>query len=455
MNVQTGQMALRRSGMPAASVNVVAGLVPTAFIAALLLRISLPWELLDLFWHYSTPGGSIFEKIHPGAYALFIVCTAVYITRARSSDSVDRKLDSASKQFILALLAVILLSVATNHVQGVSYILDSVLLSPIVAMAMLKLNRAEHMRIFHILIWFMIANDVLTFVEYVTHFRLFPYQYAINESAAVFRPAALLGHPLVNGLLNAIFIPLVWLLPTTTTRRVVLMLFFLAADFASGARIASIAGLAITLMSSWLYLWQSAKQRRIDEGVMVVSALLAVGVILLAALVIVTSGLADRLLQNGLAFTDQSSRSRFDVFRILGYLTKQQLMFGVSREWSTYLLTKQLSLQAIENPILAFVVEFGIVGTTILVTGLLYFIWRLARISGGNFVSLSILTFVVIEATSISIASKGPQMALIGALYVSAQAFTRSRPAAARAHIGSPRRTVAPQRPQLANRQGG
>jgi hypothetical protein len=433
--------------------DVVAGLVPTALVVALLLRISIPWEVIDLFWHYSTPGGSLIEKIHPGAYALFFVCIGVYLTRGPVTDPVDRRLAAACWRFILALFAVILLSLATNHIQGVSYLLDSMLLSPLVAMTMLKLNRAEHMRMLVVLVIFMIANDFVSFFEYATHDRLFPYQYALNESAAVFRPAALLGHPLVNGLLNALLIPLVWLLPTTLVRRIALVFFFLAASFAAGARIASLIGFVCALLSAWMYLWQSAKQRRIDEGVMVVSAILTIGVIVLAALLIVTSGLADRLIQNGLEFQDASSRSRFDVFRILGFLSRQQLLFGVSREWSAYLMTKQLNLQAIENPVLAFVIGFGLIGTLILLAGLASYLWRLGRSGGGNFVALSVIAFIGIELTSISIAAKGPQMAFIGALYVSARAFVRSRPAPARIRVGRTQTAVAPRQPQLANKQ--
>jgi hypothetical protein len=402
------------------------------FAVAVLIRIFVPGEVLDSFEHYSSLGGSFIEKIHPGAY-LIAAIFVIYLFSRRPAPTVrERALKRASYYFVFAALTTILIAAALGQAQGDSYVLDSLLLGPLVGILTVTLPRESRAFVLEIVIYCLVANALLTLFEFSTHTRLIPYPF----EEYFFRPAGLLGHPLTNGMANAIAIPLVWILPYSMGRRAALALLFLAADFASGARIASIVGTIGAVISAWMYLWYSLRERRIDESLFAVSTVVVAGFFAIVLALIVGAGLAERFLQSDLV--DVSAQSRFTIFRILTYIDTNQLLYGISNDRGYYLIQSLLGLETIENPFLAYVLQFGLIGAAILVPGLLYFLWRLAR-DNGPYASLAVGMFLVIASTSVSIAGKEPLLALVAAVSLGAGALDQSR---ARAPAGSKSGTI-------------
>jgi hypothetical protein len=397
-----------------------AGLLGAVFIAALIARLFVPGTLLDLFEHYSSTGGSMLEKLHPAAVIILAVFVMIYIGGAnRQLSASDRKVSFASTVFIFAILAVVVLSLLTGHTQGESYLLDSLLVAPLAAIAMLHFGDRFGYLIFKILVYLVLLNALITIFEFVTHVRVIPY--ALIEPT--FRPTGLMGHPLLDGMVNALMLPVVWLLPIPASRKMGLAIFLLVATFATQARISSLFSVIGFVASTWAFLVRSVREKRMDEGALVVSGIATIGLILFFIVLIVATGLADRLTQNGL--NDVSAQSRFTVFRILGYLQPNEILFGVPREWGTYLVQKQMQLVAIEDPFVAFIVQFGAIGTAILAPSILYQLWTIARAGGGAYTMIAMAISVGISATSVSISGKGPAMLLIVAICMCARATNR------------------------------
>jgi hypothetical protein len=393
-----------------------------ALCVCLAIRIFIPFEVLALFEHYTSLGGSIFEKIHPGAYLLFVLSGFALTTRSRQRTVGDRAIARGSWIFLAAIVVVGVLGLATGRTQGLSYLLDSLALGPLVCLTMTRLSDRNKYRVMAFVLVCLILNASVLFPEFLTKSRLFPYD--IPEMT--FRPTAFLGHPLANGLASATAISFLWATDWKFPSKIGLTLFLVAACFVSQARMASIFSVLAALSCTWIYLTQSVRKKVIDEGTLVLAAVVTLGIILTVLVVIVASGFADRLIELGL-FNDASSQSRFIVYSIFGYMTRNQLLFGMPRVLAEYYLTQSLKLISSESSVVDFVVEFGIVGTTVTIIGLLNFLRQLAVASKSIYVWIGVFVFMAVAATNNTLSGKGPQAAIIAALAVGAMGAMQSR----------------------------
>jgi hypothetical protein len=380
---------------------------------ALSVRLFVPSGLLDLYIHYSQLGGSIFEKVHPGAYLLVALAALILFTQDYKRTQRSVGVARGSYLLLIAVSAAIVVGLLTGRTGGISYLLDSLVLGPIVALTMLRLSPSGQLKILALVLYLLAINDVFLFFEFLTHNRLMPYIY----HEPFFRPTAFLGHPLMNGLINATAIAFVWVMPWSSARKLAFSLFFLAACFAAGARMASIFGVLATLMCTWVELGRSVRKGRIDEGAMLTISIGALAFILIALSIVVLSGLADRLVSYGF-FNDESSQSRFQIYGMFRYMTFSQLMFGMSREWASYITTEVLNLPRSESPIVDFVVQFGIIGTVILVSGILAYFWSMAFATRNAFAMVGSMIFLATASTNNTFSGKACDMAYFAAFLV-------------------------------------
>jgi hypothetical protein len=387
----------------------------TLLATAVIIRLFIPTQVMDLVVHYSTLGGSVLEKVHPGAYAIFALSALIIFSQEYTPSRRDSRVARGSNALIIAIATASTLGLVTGHAQGVSYLLDSLILGPLICLSMLRLSDANKFRLLPFLLLLLAANDVVLFAEFATHKRVLLYNY----EEPYFRPTAFLGHPLVNGLINATAISFVWVTQWSNARKLAFTLFFLAASYAAGARMASIFSTICAIVCVWIELGRSTRKGKIDEGALITIAIVSLGALLVVITVVVLTGLADRLVSNGF-FEDGSSQSRFTIYRVLDYMTGQQLLFGISRDWAVYITTQVINLPRSESPIVDFVVEFGIIGATILVGSLAYFFWSISNVSRNAFIIVGTMIFVATSSTNNTFSSKGPHMAIFAALLMSA-----------------------------------
>ncbi len=401
---------------------------------ALTVRFLIPTDLMDLYVHYSSLGGSMFEKIHPGAYLLLALSGLILFTQDTAPSSRDATVKRGSYMLVAALGAAIFVGLLTGRTAGVSYILDSAILGPVVALTMLRLSPRGQAKMLVFLFVLLIVNDLLLFYEFATHNRLMPYKY----HEPYFRPTAFLGHPLMNGLINATAIAFVWVTPWSNARKLVLTIFFMAACFAAGARMATIFSVLAAMMCTWVELGRSARKGRIDEGALSTIAIAALAFLLIVITIVVLSGLADRLIGFGF-FRDDSAQSRFQIYELFNYMSFSQLMFGMSHEWANYVITNVLNLPRSESPIVDFVIQFGVVGTLILVAGLVAYFWNLASAPRNAFAIVGTMIFVATASTNNTLSGKGCDMAFFAALLVCSFSAPASQKFTARFRRPEPR----------------
>jgi hypothetical protein len=162
-----------------------------------------------------------------------------------------------------------------------------------------------------------------------------------------------------------------------------------------------------------------------DEGAVVVASIGTAAMLVLLLVLIVVSGAAERFEKLGL-FTDASSQTRFRIYRIFDYLTWNQVVFGVPLHWATYIENTILKLPTSESPVVDMVVQFGVIGTSILIPALFYYFWRLGT-KADLYVAMSVIMFLTVTSTNNDFSAKGPAMAFITTLIVSARTVVWAR----------------------------
>ena len=404
--------------------------IVTLLSICLFLRMFIPNQILDLFEHYTSLGGSDAEKIHPAAAILLLLAAAAVFFLDYPKTPRNRAIAKGCWLAIAAIVAVSILGLATGRTQGFSYLIDSILLGPGLCLFMLRMNDRDKYKIVHFLIICLALNALVLFPEFILKRRVLPYDF----EEASFRPTAFLGHPLINGLVCAVAIPFVWVTRWNAGVKFFLTFFFVAACFVAQARMASVFSVLAAVISIWVFLAQSVRKRKIDEGTLIVAAVATLTLLISAIAVIVFSGLAERLVSSGL--NDSSSQARFVIYGIFNYMSHTQLLFGMPRKLAEYIIENSLKLPRSESSIVDYVIQFGIVGTAVIVSALLYFYWQVIKTARSTFVAIGVAVFIGVAATNNTFSSKGAHSVIIAALCMGSLG--------AQQFAGSRRRTVTP-----------
>ena len=90
----------------------------------LFFRMFITNEILGLFEHYSSVGGSDAEKIHPAAAVLLLLAFCVAFFLDFPPTPRNKSISKACWVLIAALGAVSVLGLSTGRTQGFSYLID-------------------------------------------------------------------------------------------------------------------------------------------------------------------------------------------------------------------------------------------------------------------------------------------------------------------------------------------
>ncbi|HEY6578733.1 MAG TPA: VpsF family polysaccharide biosynthesis protein [Rhizomicrobium sp.] len=385
-----------------------------AFVLVLLARIYIPASLLDEMFSYDRSGGTIFEKFHPGAIAIallfaLMLATVGWLPRVR-----EPKIIRSSILLVGGCILTGAVQVYYGRTSGLAYLADSVIVGPLVAAMMLTLTNRERINVGLFILAALVVNDMILFIEFATSTRLLPYA----EPEPFFRPTALLNHPLANGLVNATAVVYVLTLPLPARMRLFLMLMFVGACFASGARFATIASVLGAVIAIWTMLHERSRRLKISAKLVVIVFVQIAVVLGVLVYILLALGLAKRMLLLG--FHDSSTESRFTAFYILELFPVRDLMIGADPRSLATVMNVGLGIQTIENPVVAMITQFGIIGCAIILPLLTYFLLTLARCN-NRLILLAVVVFVITGSTNNTFAAKGPTIALIAALAMSAR----------------------------------
>ncbi len=393
---------------------------PQATLAALLvigilLRVLVSANLLNLSYAYSgETGGALLLKIHPGTYLLFATaCFAATLPRQANGAALER----AAIVLTGGVAAVLITAGLLGRVVGIGYLVDAVLVSAAVLFSMSRLGEEGRLTTARLLLFGLLVNAAVVLFEAATRSHLIPYPYR----ELVFRPAGLVGHPLLTGVLTVSALPAVPLLFRRDTVRGAIVLALLIAVVVSGARAAAAIAVATTAVMLVAGGYRALRDATLTPARALLYGAVPVGLVLLGLQILPSTALGQRLA--GSWFRDQSVLARIDVYAVLGRLSPRELWTGIDPLYAERLLEHQ-GLDHIESPIVAAVLAFGLAGAGLLGLTLLAFAILMARRSAPA--ALCTVAFLVLASSNNTLTTKTPALAAF-AVFVVALAAAKNR----------------------------
>ena len=261
-------------------------------------------------------------------------------------------------------------------------------------------------------------NAVMAMIEFARGAHFLTLQFPYNASSdptradAVFdwrvdiaqdwRAVALLGHPLVNGLIVGSFIMCLatpgsnWL---PMWIKGPLLLLQCASMFAFGARASLILSLAFT---AWLALQQACDALRDGARLsprVIASALVVVALAIGVAEILIASGFFDRTVER-FASDSGSAQTRFTMFELFQPFGWSDLVFGPDPEVvATWQRLYGLEF-GIESTWVGLALTYGLLVTLIIVVGLIAFSRSVARAGGRGTIVVLAFYFISVSATA-------------------------------------------------------
>jgi hypothetical protein len=361
-------------------------------------------------------GGSPLVKIHPatffGTFAVITLYFSRFGDRLRQVVFVE---SPAILYYFICLGILILYNVIFLDV-AFTLVVDTFGLAGFAFCLLSILNKRQLIlvgRLFDVLI---ALNSFVGIVESLTNWRIVP----LGISSAVlgqiiypieWRAGAFLGHPLTNAYVTGAY-----LLTLILTNRIPNMAIrfglvglHLVALTAFGSR-AAIGALAVMVVLYLVYHFAKAfVTGKINRNALVFGSVI-LPLLALGALVVISSGFADRFIGRFI-FDNGSASARSIMFDMLSGYTWSDLLFAPPYA-VTVATEARYGIIAIENFWLNFLFTRGIIGCAIFLPALFFFCRAICRRTDWAITAVMIYFFALCS-TSISLASKTPMFGII------------------------------------------
>jgi hypothetical protein len=400
---------------------------------------------------YATAGGGIFSKVHPATVAAIIalgfrcLATGAPFATAWRLFSGDRGIVLFLSAVVIGFLAAVIAKVPFSP------FVDSFVLAVFVFILLRDLDPAITRWIALAIALVLVINNAMAIWEFLRGMHVVTIDVPEGISAdptrgdVVFdwraelahdwRATALLGHPLVNGMIVGCLIicmaaPGSGWLPELV--RVPILLFSLVSMFAFGARTSLVLSGAL---AAWLILGRMAHAiasgRKLEARRSLAILLIGASVVGLA-LALYGTGFFDHTIERFQSDAGSAStrRTMFDLFQPLSWT---DIMLGPDAETvATWQRIDGLEF-GIESSWVGLVLSYGVIVTSILAIGMLAFARSVSRACGAGVVCVLLFYFISISVTA-SLSGKTTTMAMVVALVMLFLRADRARrPAPARA----------------------
>jgi hypothetical protein len=392
-------------------------LLALALTSAVMVRFFISAPVLNSIYSYSDSGGSIVEKIHPGSYLLFLLFP-LFLPRQRCGPHM-RRVVFANVILTGAAIAVGVASVWRGGATSAGFLIDALLVAPVTCISILSLSRPHRHLLAVTVLTGLTINSAVVFSELALQRHLLPY--GLIED--IFRPAGLLGHPLLSGLFSATAIPFFFAVFRSRLVKWSGAVLMFATCLACGARTASAVGAGTLLLSALANGMPTTPRSRFNPTELVLTAVMLLLCFPLLLAFFLHSPTADRV-ASGLG-GDESIMSRISIYDALHFLSPNEFLFGAPYSHTQAILLEGLKLQRVESPIVSSILMFGAVSTIVLAIGYLLFFVGLFR-SCGRFAKIAIVAFAIVSMSSNGLTTKSPDLLLIVVLAVATDEYARS-----------------------------
>jgi hypothetical protein len=399
-----------------------------AIVLYMTMSSALLWEMGI---PYDAQGGSYVFKFHPGSYMLLIALLLALCSRGNPLAAAGRILmrNPALASYLYATMFLLIYSALRYGPSGSAYIIETLQMPAVLVIVLLHIDDAQLRVLYRWIVALLAVNTVIAIGESIAERRLVPYVVAGGDVIYedIFRPTALLGHPLANALITGSVMFTLFDAGRGRWRYVVVSLLtigLLAFGGRTGFLVAAIV-LMFYLATRVLAGIKAGRWSYLQLLGSVISLSICAG--LLTAFITLT-GIGDRIFAH--LYFDNSATYRLRDFEALQYMSTEDLLFGIppadiARVAEAIFHGREAT---IENFWLIMLMQFGAFGLLAFACALLGLALSMFRRAGTGG-RLAIVVFLLVASSNNSIAAKTCSMTILFASLESVRAFrsTRSR----------------------------
>ncbi|WP_287112575.1 VpsF family polysaccharide biosynthesis protein [Mesorhizobium sp.] len=387
---------------------------------AFLLRFTVSPQIMNMVVDYTADGGSFYEKLHFGTYAIFLLLPFVLFSRPFLLQGDEIGIFKALLLYSALIFALVPFLFITGRAGSSGFIIDTYLVAGAAGLLMLALNAEVRRALGDVVLGMVILSAVMGTIEAVTQHRFLPY--GLNELQ--FRPIGLSAHPLALGALCATVIGFVPLTRWRIWVRVLAIFVLLVGCAASGARAALLLAAGETLILLMFVPWPrlTLKHQRQAKSVVLLFAL-AAGAVLVA--ILFSGGLLNRF---GNTIFDENFMARVTIYQVFGLVSWKDILFGMNVDDLLAIVNEKLHLPYIESAPVVIIMLFGLPIAVLFIMLVFWFIFRLLRAAPLP-AWIGTMTFLLAALSNNALSSKSPEIAIIVVLLLAYKnAPYRNRP---------------------------
>jgi hypothetical protein len=356
-------------------------------------------NFLSMFYGYGAQGGNPLMKISPGTYIIMIVFCRAW---GRKNPPGMEDFKTAAMMVMSIVVGGVAWAMVTGQAVAVGYLVDSYAVGAAGIFILGKIGPEGRTKVYAALIWSLLFNALLLFPEFLLKRRFIPAP--LEGARGVFRPAALLNHPLMSGLMYAVATPLVmrWRKPFLVKAGVALL--FVMCVFFSGARVSTVLTAAAFVPAALIALGTEKPKSSLGQTWLVSQSMLIAALIPIVVIVAIASGALDRI---GGGLYDKSAATRVWQFGMIQYLSPHQLIFGVGNTTAADWSVRLFQTPSVESAFVLGVFMYGL-PFTVFYLGMVVLIVALFALRGDYLVKLSALIFLTAAMSNNTLGAKNP-----------------------------------------------
>ena len=395
--------------------QILAGALTVITVAMLFLVSGLMLQAVGIA--YDTAGGALWQKIHPATYVAIAAAVCLALVRFNVIGFID---DVArwhkGTVLFLGLWSLLLVHIAIIVHAPITSIVDTFLLPVALLILLTRISERQASGLAIFIHAAMTANALIALFEFASGARLTPLVAEGVTLAADWRSSALLGHPLQNALITAVY-ALIMLqgggrdLPRLL--RLAIIGLQLAALVVFGGRVATVMLAGFGGVAVAMQLWRAVRLRRLSSANAAIFAAAATALVV-GLILLVGGGFFDLFLQR-FAQDQGSTDARLAMFDLLERMPFFAFLFGSDPEHVATLQRLEGIEFGIESFWVAFVAFYGIVISIPFFAGLIVFLFDLKRATRPP-AGWAIFFFIAVCSTSLSLAGKTTSFAMFAAM---------------------------------------
>lgn len=371
---------------------------------ALLVRIAVSPQLMNMVVRYTDDSGAFYEKLHFGTLAIFVLFPFVLFSRPILLRGSEIGLFKVVLTYTALMAALVVYLIATGRPGSSGFIIDSYLVAGATGLMMLALNADAKRALGGVVLTILILSAAIATGEAVTQHRLLPYDLVELQ----FRPIGLSMHPLSLGALCATAIGFVPLTRWPIWVRILAILILFVGCAASGARTALILTVAEILVLLLFLPWRglALAHERQAKFVTLFLVMIAGGAIIA---IMFAAGLMSRF---GSTIFDENFMARVTIYNVFDFVSWKELLFGMNADDLLRIVNEQLNLPTIES---APVVITLLLGAPLAVLFAIFLFRFLLRLLWGAPLPAWIgsLTFLLAALSNNALSSKAPDITIV------------------------------------------